>query len=150
MREITNCEIPLSYYNDEEILLALKTTKRIAVVGLSHKPEKDSYRVAKYLLENGYEVIPVNPIREQILGQRCYKSLLQIPFEVDMADLFLPADKVPKVVDEAIQKGIKIIWMQIGVINNEAAEKAIQKGLKVFMNSCIMREHQRLKSYLST
>ena len=149
MRKITDCEIPQFHSNDEEILSALKTTQKIAVVGLSHKPEKDSYRVAKYLLENGFQVVPVNPIREEILGQRCYKSLLDIPFSVDMADLFLRPEKVPQVVDQAIQKGIKVIWMQIGVVNNQAAEKAQQEGLKVFMNMCIMREHQRLKPFLS-
>ncbi|MFN3535509.1 MAG: CoA-binding protein [Desulfatiglandales bacterium] len=140
-----SCEVPSTHLDDEEIARLLKETKRIAVIGISQKPDRDSYKVAKYLLEQGFDMIPVNPIRKEILGQRCYPSLLEIPFEVDMADLFLSPDKVPKVVEEAIKKGVRSIWMQIGVVHNEAAKKAMEHGIKVVMNRCVMREHERLR-----
>lgn len=142
------CELPITSADDSEIVRILKDTKTIAVIGISHKPERDSHKVARYLMEKGFQVIPVNPIRNEILGQRCYKSLLDIPFSVDMADLFLTPEKVPKAVDEAIQKGVKTIWMQIGVINNEAAKKAMEHGINVIMNMCVMREYERLKALI--
>ncbi len=144
----STCEIPSVGVGDEEILEIFGSSRTIAIVGLSHKPEKDSYKVAKYLLEQGFEVIPVNPIREEILGKRCYKSLLDIPGPVDIADLFLSQDRILGVVKQAIQKMVKAIWMQIGVVDNEAAKLALGQGIKVVMNLCIMREHHRLKDKL--
>lgn len=144
----TYCELPIVSADDREIVRILRETKTIAVVGISHKPERDSHKVAMYLIQKGFRVVPVNPIRDEILGQKCYRSLLDIPFPVDMADLFLTPEKVSVVVDEAIQKGVKTIWMQIGVINNEAAQKAMEHGISVIMNMCVMREYERLKALI--
>ncbi|RLB82911.1 MAG: CoA-binding protein [Deltaproteobacteria bacterium] len=100
--------------------------------------------VARYLMEQGYEIVPINPGQRQILGQPCFKSLLDLPFEVDMANLFLNPKRVPRVVDQAIEKGIPIIWMQLGVIHNDSARRAREAGIQVIMNKCVKVEHQRM------
>ncbi|MBW2083320.1 MAG: CoA-binding protein [Deltaproteobacteria bacterium] len=128
----------------EEILEILRKVKKIAIVGLSPKENRDSNKVARYLMKQGYEIIPVNPGQRQILGQTCYKSLSDIPFDVDMADLFLNPKRVPPVVGQAIDKGIPIIWMQLGVVHNEAARKAMEAGIQVIMNKCVKMEHQAM------
>ena len=120
----------------------LQNCKRIAVVGLSPKETRDSNKVARYLLANGYEIVPVNPGQKEILGRTCYKSLSHIPFQVDMANLFLNASRVPPVVDQALEMGIKVLWMQLGVIHMEAAKKAREAGVRVVMDQCIMVEHR--------
>jgi predicted CoA-binding protein len=112
----------------EEIKEILKSVWKIAIVGLSPKEERDSYRVARYLLDNGYEVVPVNPGQKGILGKTCFKTLKDIPFPVDVVDLFLNPQRVPPVVDQAIAMGVKVIWMQLGVIHHEAARKAKEAG----------------------
>lgn len=122
----------------------LRTCSRIAVVGISPKPERDSHRVAAYLLEQGYEIIPVNPAQGEILGKTCYKSLTEIPFAVDMADLFLNPKRVPPLVDQAIELAIPVIWMQLGVVHAAAAAKARRAGIRVVTNMCVMQEHKRL------
>ncbi len=127
-----------------EIEAMLKRSKKIAIVGLSPKEERDSHKVGKYLMEKGYEVVPVNPGQKEILGQKCYPSLEEIPFPVDVADLFLNPARVPAVVDQAIHKGIGVIWMQLGVIHNEAARKAIEAGATVVMDKCIKQEHEKI------
>lgn len=114
------------------------------MVGLSPKESRDSNRVARYLMEQGYEVIPVNPGQKEILGKTCYRSLLDIPMEVDMADLFLNPTRVPPVVDQAIERAVRAIWMQLGIVHNMAARKAREAGIQVVMNRCIMQEHKRL------
>ncbi len=129
-----------------EIKAILERSKKIAVVGLSPKVERDSHRVAKYLMENGYEIVPVNPGQKEILGQKCYKSLEEIPYPVDVADLFLNPTRVPAVVDEAIHKRIDVIWMQLGVIHHEAAQKAREAGATVVMDKCIKQEHEKMSS----
>lgn len=140
------CELPDHNPPSDEIEGILEKSKKIAVVGLSPKPERDSNRVAKYLMENGYEIVPVNPGQKEILGQKCYKNLEEIPYPVDVADLFLNPTRVPAVVDQAINKGIGVIWMQLGVIHNEAAQKAREAGVAVVMDKCIKQEHERLES----
>jgi len=127
----------------------LQECKKIAVVGLSPKDSRDSNKVARYLLMNGYEIIPVNPGQKEILGQTCYKSLSDIPFQVDMANLFLNPARVPPVVDQAIEAGIKVVWMQLGVIHMDAARKARQAGLQVIMDQCLMVEHRNWVQKLS-
>ncbi len=139
------CEMPEYNPPSEEIINILKNARKIAVVGLSPKEHRDSNMVARYLMEQGYEIIPVNPGQKEILGQTCYKSLSDIPFPVDIADLFLNPQRVPPVVDQAIEKGIPIIWMQLGIVHNEAARKAREAGTKVVMNKCIKVEHQNMK-----
>ena len=128
----------------EEIKQILKNSRKIAIVGLSPKEERDSHRVAKYLIEEGYEIVPVNPGQKEILGETCFKTLKDIPFKVDLVDLFLNPERVPPVVDQAIEIGAPVLWMQIGVIHNEAAQKAREAGLAVVMDRCMMREHKRL------
>ena len=138
------CELPGKNPPSEAIEKILTTSNKIAVVGLSPKESRDSNRVARYLMQHGYEVIPVNPGQKKILGKTCYPSLKDIPFRVDMADLFLNPTRVPQVVDQAIEIRVPTIWMQLGVIHNEAADKARKAGIKVIMNMCIKREHERL------
>ena len=126
----------------EEWSQLLQQCKKIAVVGLSPKESRDSNRVARYLIKSGYEMVPVNPGQKKILGETCYKSLLHIPFQVDMANLFLNPVRVAPVVDQAIDLKIRAIWMQLGVIQMDAAKKAREAGLQVIMDRCIMVEHQ--------
>jgi len=141
---IGQCEMPEYNPPSEEILEILRKVKKIAIVGLSPKENRDSNKVARYLMKQGYEIIPVNPGQRQILGQTCYKSLSDIPFDVDVADLFLNPKRVPPVVGQAIDKGIPIIWMQLGVVHNEAARKAMEAGIQVIMNKCVKMEHQAM------
>ncbi|MDY6878731.1 MAG: CoA-binding protein [Desulfatiglans sp.] len=124
----------------EEILRSYKT---IAVVGLSPKESRDSHKVARYLLEQGYEIVPVNPGQKEILGKPCFQSLLDIPFQVDVANLFLGPARIPSAVDQAIQIGVHAIWMQIGVVDKESAQKARDAGIPVVMDRCIMQEHRK-------
>lgn len=128
----------------QEIAHILKSCRKIAVVGLSPKPERDSHKVASYLLEQGYEVVPVNPGQTEILGRTCYGSLLEIPFRVDVVDLFLSRERVPSVVDQAIEIRARVVWMQLGITHEEAAQKARQAGLTVVMNHCIKQDHEKL------
>jgi uncharacterized protein len=126
--------------------------KTVAVVGLSREPDKDSYRVSAYLKEHGFRIIPVNPFADEVLGEKSYKSLLDIPTEIqktiEIVDVFRPAKDVPPIVDQAIKlkemhgKPI-VVWMQLGIINEQAAGKAKQTGLIVIMNKCMMVEHRR-------
>ena len=138
------CELPDHNPPSDEIESILERSKKIAVVGLSPKAERDSNKVAKYLMENGYEIVPVNPGQKEILGQKCYKNLEEIPYPVDVADLFLNPTRVPEVVGQAINKGVGIIWMQLGVIHNEAAQKAREAGVTVVMDKCIKQEHEKM------
>ena len=142
--ENTSCEMPDGNPPSKEIEEILRECRKIAVVGLSPKESRDSNRVARYLMEQGYEVIPVNPGQKEILGKTCYRSLTDIPFQVDMADLFLNPTRVPQVVDQAIEIKVSTVWMQLGVIHNEAAEKAEKAGIRVIMDKCIKREHWKL------
>ncbi len=135
------CEIPLKNIPPEEIRRILKDSKVIAVVGLSDKPERDSHRVAAYLQKQGYRVIPVNPRAEEILGERAYPSLREVPEKIDIVDVFRKPDAVPAIVDEAIAAGAKTVWMQEGIAHNASAEKARAAGLQVVQSKCIMREH---------
>jgi len=138
---------------DEKIKLALRY-KTIAVVGLSRDPNKDSYKVAEYLKANGYRIIPVNPFADEILDEKCYKSLSNIPEEiqktVEVVDIFRPSQDIPPIVEQAVQLKQKhgkphLIWMQLGIINNQATELAEKAGLEVVMDRCMMIEHKRLK-----
>ncbi len=120
----------------------LAETKTIAVVGLSNDPTRDSYRVAGYLKRVGYRIIPVNPTTDEALGERAYPDVTSVPEPVDMVEIFRRSEYVPPVVEEAIRKRVKYIWMQDGVIHQEAAEKARAAGISVVMDNCPMREHR--------
>jgi len=140
------CELPDYNPPDEEVVELLKSAKTIAVVGISHKEDRDSYKVAKYLKEHGYKIIPVNPKYKEVLGEPCYPDLKSIPEKIDVVDIFRNIDAIPGIVDEAINVGAGAVWMQLGLAHNESAEKARQAGLKVVMNKCMKIEHQRLLS----
>ena len=127
----------------EEIL---RSSKTIAVVGLSSNKFRPSFGVSQYMQRNGYRIIPVNPQETEVLGEKSYGSLKDIPEPVDIVDIFRRSDFVPEIVDEAITIGAKCIWMQEGVVNEQAAQKAKAAGLAVVMDLCILKEHQRLKS----
>ncbi len=138
------CELPDSNPLDDEIRELLQKSKKIAIVGISRKEDRDSFKVAKYLKEHGYQIIPVNPVYEEVLGEKCYKSLSDIPFEVDIVDIFRRPDAIPPIVDEAIKIGAKAVWMQLGLAHNESAKKAREAGLQVVQSKCIKIEHAKL------
>lgn len=121
---------------DQEIQQILKDTKTIAVVGISHKAHRASYQVAKFLIEKGYTVIPVNPKYEEVLGQACYAKLEDIPVAVDMVDCFRRSEEIVPIAESAIRIGAKVLWMQLGVENDDAAEMAKSAGMQVVMNRC--------------
>lgn len=119
----------------------LKTSRTIAVVGLSSKRHRPSYGVAEYLKSVGYRVIPVNPSETEVLGEKAYPRLEDIPDHVDIVDIFRRSEFVPEIVESAIRIGARGVWMQEGVIHAEAAERARRAGLVVVMNACILKEH---------
>lgn len=133
-----------------ERLAILAQARTIAMVGLSANPFRPSHFAAIYMLAEGYHVIPVNPREQVILGQRCYPSLREIPEPVDIVDIFRDPAAVPPIVEEAIAIGAKVIWMQIGVINEGAAERARSAGLAVVMDACVKIEHARFFGGLNT
>jgi uncharacterized protein len=118
----------------------------IAVIGLSANPERNSHRVASYLQEHGYHIIPVNPGETEILGEVCYPDLLSVPNKIDVVVIFRRAEDVPPIVRQAITIGAGAVWMQPGIINEEAAALAREAGLKVVMDRCAMREHGKLRA----
>jgi uncharacterized protein len=126
---------------EDEIKEILSSYKTIAIVGISNKPDRDSYIVAEYLLNQGYKIIPVNPNIDTVLGLKAYPDLISIPEDIEIVDIFRRPEFVDEIVDQAIEKGAKVVWMQLGVINESAAEKARKAGLKVVMNKCIKVEH---------
>jgi predicted CoA-binding protein len=144
MEEEQTCEFPESNPPDDEIKTIITNSKTIAVVGLSDKPERDSYRVAKYLKENGYEIIPVNPTKPEILGQKSYPDLASIPSPVDIVDIFRNIEAVPGIVEEAIKIKAKVVWMQLGLAHNKSAQKAKDAGLIAVQSKCLKVEHARL------
>jgi len=122
----------------------LKTAKTIAVVGISAKEERDSHRVAKYLKEHGYRIIPVNPGLAEVLGEPCYPNLRAVPEHIDVVDIFRSIDAIPGIVDDAIAVGADAVWMQLGLVHEEAAAKSRKAGLTVVMNRCTKIEHGKL------
>jgi hypothetical protein len=115
----------------------------VAMVGLSNKPDRPSYRVARYLQSHGYRVIPVNPGLTEVLGEKSYPDLASVPGQVDVVDIFRRSEDVPPIVDAAIARGIKAVWMQEGVVSEAAAERARAAGLLVVMDHCMMKEHKK-------
>lgn len=122
----------------------LKTNHKIAVVGISDKPYRAGYYVPAYLQEKGYQIIPVNPNLDTVLGQRAYPDLLSIPDQVDVVLIFRRSEAIPPIVNQAIQIKAKVVWMQLGIINETAAEAARKAGLEVVMDQCMLIVHQRL------
>ena len=139
--------------SQDQIREILRKAKTIAVVGLSKKPEKDSCRVSAYLQQHGYRIIPVNPFVDEVLGEKSYKSLLDIPVEIqktiDIVDIFRKPENIPPVVEQVIALKamfgrVFVVWLQLGIVNEHAAEAARKVGLVVVMNKCLMVEHQHL------
>jgi hypothetical protein len=124
----------------------LNSSRIIAVVGLSSKPDRPSYKVASYLKEQNYNIIPVNPTEKEILGEPCYPDLASVPMSIDVVNIFRRSADVPPLVEEAIKIGAKAVWMQEGVINEEAADRAREAGLMVVMDKCMLKEHRKLRS----
>ena len=136
--------------NDNQILQILKSTRIIACVGLSTNPAKDSHSIAAYLKSQGYRVIPVNPTAEEILGEKSYPDLLSIPIKVDVVQVFRPPQDVPQIVEQAIQIGAKVVWMQLDTGNPQAAQTAQAAGLQVVMERCMRVEHRRLLGWMQS
>ncbi|MER3414952.1 MAG: CoA-binding protein [Gemmataceae bacterium] len=137
------CELPRFQASNEEIDRILSQSRTVAIVGLSDKPDRDSYRVASYLQSRGYRIIPVNPNVSQVLGDKSYPDLDSVPEPIDVVDIFRRPDAVPEIVEAAIKKKAKVVWMQEGIVHNAAAERALQAGLQVVMNRCMLKEHRR-------
>src|SRR5262245_8964094 len=132
--------------DDREALRTLLTTaRRIAVVGSSPNPARDSHAITKYLIDAGYDVIPVNPGQEEILGRKCYPTLAAIPEPVDIVDIFRSPEHVPPIVEESIAAKAKAVWMQLGVGNIQAAHRATEAGLQVVVERCIKVDHSALR-----
>jgi predicted CoA-binding protein len=143
------CEVPTINADSAKIEKIFKMVKTIAVVGLSPNPEKDSHRVAKYLQSVGYKIVPIYPKGEEILGEKVYRSLAEVPFAIDMIDLFRKPAAVGPIVDAAIERGdVKVVWLQKGIVNNEAAKKAAEAGMIVVQNRCTMVDHKALAGRL--
>lgn len=122
----------------------LRSARTIAVVGLSSKRYRPSYGVAEYMQRAGYRIIPVNPAETQVLGEKCYPDLDSVPEAIDIVDIFRRSEFVPEIVEAAIRKGAKAVWMQEDVIHEEAARRAQEAGLEVVMDRCILKDHRRL------
>lgn len=142
----SECEFPKHNATSEEIRGILRDAKTIAVVGLSPKEERPSHSIALYLKNQGYKVVGVNPGVSEIFGEKVYKTVAEIPEQIDIVDIFLRPENIPPVVEEAIRKKAKVIWMQQGIVNNAAADAARAAGLKVVMNKCIFTEHRAMRA----
>jgi predicted CoA-binding protein len=140
------CELPAFRTSDEEAVAILRRHHTIAVVGCSTNPDKPSHFVPKYLQQHGYRVLPVNPTAagQHLLDEKVYGSLNEIPMEVEIVDIFRPPKDVPPIVEAAIAIGAKAIWMQEGIVNNEAAARAKAAGLAVVMDKCMMKVHRAM------
>ncbi|EGG42493.1 CoA-binding domain-containing protein [Candidatus Nitrosarchaeum limnium SFB1] len=130
-------------YTDDEIREIL-SLKRVAVVGMSKNDYKAAHYVPKYLSENGFDIIPINPTTDEILGKKCYDNISDVEGDIDVLDVFRPSDLVLPVVEEAIKKKPKVIWLQEGIHNLQAEELARKNGIKIVFNRCMLAEHQRL------
>lgn len=139
------CEFPTINADAQEIKKIFEEVETIAVIGLSPDPTKDSHRVAKYLQQAGYKIIPVYPKEETILGEKVYRSLKEIPGSVDMVDIFRKPAAVGPIVEACKERGdVKVVWLQAGIVNNEAAEAAKKAGMQVVQSRCAMVDHRNL------
>jgi uncharacterized protein len=129
---------------DRELRSILGSAKTIAIVGLSSDPEKYSYEVASYLQDHGYRIIPVNPFETEVLGEKAYPSLSDVPETIDAVDVFRKAEKTPEIARQAVQVGAKVLWLQNDIVNDQARQIAEDAGLDVVMGVCIMTTHRRL------
>ena len=131
--------------NDDQVMKdILLSAKTIASVGLSSNQQKESYGIVAYLKEQGYHIIPINPTANEIMGEKSYPDLESVPEKIDVVQIFRRPEDVPPVVDSAIKAGARVVWMQEGIVNEEAAQKAREAGLKVVMDACMRMTHRRL------
>ncbi len=130
--------------NDADMIEMLREGKTIAVVGLSSKRLRPSHGVSAYMQEHGYRIVPVNPAETEVLGEKAYGTLGEVPFPVDIVNVFRQPEFVPEIVDEALRLGVKYLWLQEDVVHEAAAAKARAAGVKVVMDRCILKEHRRL------
>jgi predicted CoA-binding protein len=135
---------PVLHPSDQQIKDLLQNAHTIAVVGLSSSRIRASYGVSQYMQSAGYRIIPVNPNEQEVLGEKSYTRLEDVPEKIDVVDVFRRSEFVPEIVDSAIRVGARAIWMQEGVVNEAAAQRARDAGLFVVMDDCILREHRRL------
>jgi len=139
------CEFPSVNSNKKEIQEIFNSVKVIAVVGLSPNETKDSHKVAKYLQGEGFKIVPIYPKEDTILGEKVYRSLIEIPFDIDMVNIFRKPAALDPIADVCIERGdIKVFWAQKGIVNNKAAQKAKDAGMRVVQNMCSMVEHRSL------
>ena len=129
---------------DPNIVQILKESKTIAVVGMSKNPEKAAHRIPKYLQSVGYKVVPVNPTADEILGEKAYKSLEDIPFPIDIVDVFRPSEKTPSIVKSAVELNPKLIWLQLGIANEKSKALTTENGIAYVENKCLMVEHKKI------
>jgi len=130
-------------HSDDEIK-QIFSLKNVAVIGMSRYPEKAAHYVPKYLSEQGFNILPINPLSSEILNKKCYSSVTEVDEPIDIVDVFRPSDQILPVVKEAIKMKPKVIWLQEGIHNQEAEELARKEGIKVVFNRCMLAEHQRL------
>jgi predicted CoA-binding protein len=123
----------------------VREARTVAVVGLSNDPEKDSNEVGSYLKEQGYRIIPVNPKEEEVLGERAYETVEQIPEQVDVVDVFLPPEKTPEIAEDAVQASARVLWLQEGIENPEARRIAEEGGLAYVENRCVRKTHEGMR-----
>ncbi len=135
--------------SDQELRSILGEAKTIAVVGLSSKPHRDSHQVAEWLQEKGYRIIPVNPYETEVLGEKAYPTLLDVPEKIDVVDVFRRAEYTPEVAEQAVKIGAKVLWLQDGIVNEEAWNMAQAGGIDVVMGVCIRRTKRRLDRQVS-
>jgi uncharacterized protein len=134
------------YKTLEDLRQILQSTRTIAVVGFSDKPDRPSHAIPAYLQEQGYRIIPVNPKLSEALGEKAYPSLREVPVPIDVVEIFRRSEDVPPIVEDAIAVGAKVVWMQLGIVNEEAAARAEAAGLRVVMDTCMGATHQHLRS----
>ena len=137
------CYVDQDSHTDKQILDIL-SLKKIAVIGMSKNSSKAAHYVPKYLSDNGYDIIPVNPTTDNILNKKCYSSISEVPDSIDVVEIFRPSDNVLPFVEKAIEKKPKVIWLQEGIHNLEAENLARSKGIDIVFNRCMLAEHQRL------
>lgn len=136
------------YQNIQTVQDILKSSKTIAIVGLSTESTKASNMVASYLQDEGFTIVPVHPKASEILGEKCYPSVADIPFPVDLVDIFRPSHEIPEIVEQSIKNGAKAIWTQLKIVNFEGADLAQSHGLNVVLDKCIKMEHGRFGGML--
>ena len=140
-----DCEFPTVNSKSEEIIEIFKNTKTIAIAGLSPDTSKASNMVAAYLQNAGFKIVPIYPKEDTILGEKVYRTISEVPFKIDMVDIFRKPDAIAAIVDEVIARGdVDSVWTQLGLVNNEAAQKAKEAGMKVVQNKCTKIEHRNL------